>query len=494
MSDPLALLPFAAAARDGRIDNIHADQLVAAGVMLLRRSAALVRALDGRRSAILLPTSPAFLTALAASDGRGAVLVNPLAAPLEIAHQLREANVGAVFTDSALATRLPHEIVTVLLDDAPRSARVIGSDTRDVDLGTHEGIPLEGADDVEGRDEEAAIVYTSAMFGTPRGAILTHRNLLGNARATVEAAALTRDDISLAVLPFAHLFGLVVSGVAPLLAGGRVLTMDRFHPVKALDLLERADITMLAAVPAVFHALVAVLEKRRTRLAGGTLRLCICGGAPLPQDLQDRWVELTGVELRQGYGLTEAGPVCLFNRVALPNRRGTLGVPFPGVEVSIRAPASYVEPDVGASTANPELPAGSEGEICVRGVNVFRGYVSGIGLPLRGGWLHTGDRGRMDPDGTVRFTGLYKPMFTRSGFNVYPREVGVALRELDGVLDARVHARPDPTRENDVVVQVVGAVTESAVRSWCERRLASYKQPAEVTIHDRRSSAAGQLD
>ena len=213
MSDPLALFPLALAAGGGRIGAagddtlLDAQQLVAAGLTLLQRSAPLVRALSGRRSAILLPTVPAYLTALAASEGRGAVLVNPLAAPREIAFQCADANVGAVFTTSALAPRVPAGLPVILLDDAPRTARVVTPDrTQDIDLGSHFGLSIAGESDVRGRDEEAVIVYTSAMAGTPLGAVLTHANLLANARATVNAAANDANDEVLALLPFAHLF------------------------------------------------------------------------------------------------------------------------------------------------------------------------------------------------------------------------------------------------------------------------------------------------
>ncbi|MDE3127457.1 MAG: AMP-binding protein, partial [Gemmatimonadota bacterium] len=305
MSDPLALLPLAAAAGGGSINEIPATRLVAAGLTLLQRCAPLVRALDGRRSAILLPAGPAFLTALAASDGRGAVLINPLAAPAEIAMQLADANVGAVFTVAPLAARLPAGVPRVLLDDAPRAARyAAGGDSREVDLGSHHGLALEGAPGAEGRDEEAAIVYTSAMAGRPLGAILTHRNLLANAWSTVKAVQQSADHHVLALLPFAHLFGLTVTGIAPLLAGARVTTMDRFNPARAAELLAAGGVTEVVGVPAIFAVLLAAVERRRAGV--GALRVCICGGAPLAPELQERWFDVTGVELRQGYGLTEA--------------------------------------------------------------------------------------------------------------------------------------------------------------------------------------------
>lgn len=479
MSDPLSLVPLAAAAGGGRLGDFPATQLVAAGLTLLQRCAPLVRALSGRRSAVLLPACPAYLVALAASDGRGAVLINPLAAPLEIALQLRDANVGAVFTTAAMAGRVPDGMPLVLLDDAPRAARYVDAGvTRDVDLGSHHGLALAGERGVAGRDEEAVVVYTSGMAGRPLGAALSHRNLIANAWSTVQAAGQDAGDHVLALLPFAHLFGLTVTGLAPLFAGARVTPMERFHALRAAELLSAGGITEVVGVPAVFHALLAAIERRRDGV--GALRLCICGGAALPLALQERWADVTGVELRQGYGLTEAGPVCLFNRVDRPNARGTLGVPFPGVEVSVRAPFA------GGHAATPALPPEAPGEICVRGANVFGGYVSdgGAGLPVRDGWLYTGDRGVLHADGTVGFAGVIKRMFTRNGFNVYPEELRRAVLELPGVRDVAVRPIPEPAREHDIALVVHGTVTADQVRAWCEQRLSLYKQPLAVTTVD----------
>lgn len=486
------LLPLRAAAGRGSVDGIPAPALVSAGFTLLQRCAPLVRALAGRRAGILLPSSPQFLLALAASDGRGAVLINPLAAGTEVEHQLRDADVGAVFTLRALEAKLPAAMPRVLLDDAPRSASFVAPDRApmDVDLGSHFGLDLEGDADAPGRDEECAIVYTSAMAGTPLGAVLTHRNLITNARQTVQAAANEPHDHLLAVLPFSHLFGLTVSLIAPMMVGARVTTMPRFNPIAAVDLIEREGITEIVGVPAVFAAMLAAIARRGGKLAAPALRLCICGGAPLSVALQEQWEAATGVPLRQGYGLTEASPVALFNRVNADNVNGTLGLPFPGVRVSVR------DPETGA-----ELPQGALGEICVAGDTVFRGYVSELpsagsaltsdraqsaGLRTREGWLHTGDRGLLRADGRVEFHGLIKPMFTRNGFNVYPRELERAIARMPGVRSVRVSAIPEPTRENDIALVITrdGSrdVVESDVKAWCERHLAQYKQPSRIEI------------
>jgi len=481
VTDPLALLPLAAASRGGSIDDIPAQALVAAGLTLLQRSAPLVRALAGRRAAILLPTSPAFLLALAASEGRGVVLINPLASPSEISYQISDSDIGAVLTISSLADRLPTGFPHVLLDDAPRSATVTaGATTRTIDLGSHFALELEGDPDVPGLLDEAAVIYTSAMHGRPLGAILTHRGILANARATIVAAELTPADRVLAALPFSHLFGFVVGAIAPLLAGASITTLPRFQAASALEQLEQRA-TMFVGVPAMFIALLAALARRAQPFRAGELRLCICGGAPLDPVLQDRWFDATGVELRQGYGLTEASPVVLFNRLPLPNARGTLGTPYPGVEVAIRDPSTFAT-----------LPDGATGEICVRGETVFPGYVQGPGAPpprgleLRDGWLRTGDLAIRQPDGAFRFRGVSKAMFTRNGFNIYPREIECAVEEIPGVDSAAVSAVPSPAHENNIALAVTGSATEHEIRDWCARRLSSYKQPTTITVRTRR--------
>ena len=316
-------------------------------------------------------------------------------------------------------------------------------------------------------------VYTSAMAGTPLGAILTHRNLLTNARSTVAAACNVSGDHVLAALPFSHLFGLVVTGLAPLLAGARVTAPQRFHPMRALESLETQGITEIVVVPAIFRALAAAIERRGTPLRAPALRLCICGGAPLSEALQARWAELTGVELHQGYGLTEGGPVCLFNGVEHPNRRGALGIPFPGVEVEVRDPAS------GAPLAD-----GAAGELWVRGDNVSPGYVRGgdAGLGRHGAWLRTGDLGARRPDGAFLFAGVLKSMVTRNGFNIYPREIERAVAELPGVTAVAATMVPEPEREHEIHLAVAGDVSEDAVRRWCAERLSAYKQPTAIVV------------
>jgi long-chain acyl-CoA synthetase len=253
-----------------------------------------------------------------------------------------------------------------------------------------------------------------------------------------------------------------------------VLPVPRFNPINALEDLTSLRPTVLAGVPAMFIGMIGAAERKG--VPSHSLRITLCGGAPLPLEVARRWEELFGLPLRQGYGLTEASPVCLFNLPHQPNRPGTLGTPFPGVEVSIR--------DGGGNA----LPEGEVGQLCIRGDNVFAGYLGdqpGEG-PFLGGWLQTGDLASQSGD-VVRFRGLLKSMFTRNGFNVYPEEIRRVLKDDPRIDDVLVCARPEFVRENEVVLEVrakVGAtLNETDVKDLCAERLASYKQPSRIRIY-----------
>jgi acyl-CoA synthetase (AMP-forming)/AMP-acid ligase II len=167
--------------------------------------------------------------------------------------------------------------------------------------------------------------------------------------------------------------------------------------------------------------------------------------------------------------------------VGTRNVPGSLGKPIPGVEIAVARPLGDGETPSGSPAF---LPAGEEGELLVRGQNVFMGYVSRSddGLCMHDGWLRTGDLVVRDADGVVWFRGVTKPMFTHNGFNIYPREIARAVRELEGVERVVVRAVPDPAKEHLLVLEVSGRVTAEDVKQWCERRLAAYKQPAEIRL------------
>ncbi len=244
-----------------------------------------------------MPNGGAFLVALGASEGRGAVLINPRSAPLEIAKRIADGNVGAVFTTAALAKGLPPGLTQVLLDDSPRYARVIaGGERRDVDLGAHFGLGLEGDPGVPGSEEEAVIVYAADTSGSRPAAVLTHRVLLHNARAAAAATGMGASDRVLAVLPFTEQFGLTVTLVAPLLAGARVEPAERLEPERVAQRLRSGEITLFAGIRETYLELLEELDRQGGASLPPALRLCICKG-PLNPELKDRWEERTGARI-----------------------------------------------------------------------------------------------------------------------------------------------------------------------------------------------------
>lgn len=422
----------------------------------------------GGRLGLLLPNVPAFPTAFYGTlrAGGSAVMLNPLLSTREAAEYLSDAGARGVVTVEALEHLVPPGFPKLCVDPAD------GAVETEFDGAPHpstDGAPLPRG------DREAAVIYTSAMDGWARGARLTHRNLSANLHGVIEAMQLTPDDCVLGLLPWVHAFGLTATLNAPLRCGARVVPVERFNPVRVLAALEQTSATVVCGVPAMYVALISAAEKQG--VPKHRLRVAVCGGAPLRAEVSRRFESMFGVPLREGYGITECAPVCLFNRVDRPNRVGALGYAFPGVDVSIRDERGRV------------LPPGEAGEICVEGANVFAGYVGDEDRDPAAFWedaFRTGDRGVADGDGAVRFRGVIKPMFTRGGFNVYPREVERALEQDPRVAQASVAAVPDAAKEHDVVLTIVPApgveLDEATVRAICRERLASYKHPGVIVI------------
>jgi long-chain acyl-CoA synthetase len=430
--------------------------------------------LAGTRIGILLPNVPVFPLVFFAAQRAGCstLLLNPANSRREVTEYLAAAGVSTVVTAEPLAPLLPHGTTALLAERLPGALGIAdGADPRD--------LPLRGAPAVtdfgRGGSDEACILFTAAEDGWARGAVLTHDNLIANLLSTVEAMRIVPEDCVVGALPYIHLFGLTVTLTTPLASGASILPVERFRPARMLAELESHPATVFAGVPAMYIGMLSATERRPE--PPHTLRLAISGGAPLPLEVGRRWRETFGLELRQGYGLTEAGPVCLFNRVDRPNHEGSLGEPFPGVEVSVRGPDGA------------ELPAGEVGELCVAGANVFPGYLGDQGRDasrFHGDWLRTGDLATRDAEGVFAFHGMVKPMFTRNGFNVYPRELERVLESEPDVERAAVLALPDPQRENEIVLQVQlvdgSELTEERIREICRNRLAAYKQPARVEL------------
>jgi long-chain acyl-CoA synthetase len=420
------------------------------------------------RIGLLLPNTAGFAAALfgVLRSGGSALLLNPPNSLREMAEQIADARATRVITTASLRDRLPAGVDCLMIDE-------LGTGGAGTEVPAGRGTGWDPQPPPPDLDREAVVIFTSAMEGRARGAALSHRNLVANLRSTVEAMEMGPEDRVLAALPFAHAFGLTVCLNAPLAAGATVLPMPKFNPLAVLERLDRERVTLIAGVPAMFIALLSAAAK--VGVPAHAMRLAICGGAPLPLEVARRWEEVFGIPLRQGYGLTEASPVCLLNPPARPNRVGTLGFPYPGVELSIRDPQGE------------ELEDGEVGELCVRGENVFAGYLDGRDMSVHffGDWLRTGDLASREQQ-AIRFRGTLKAMFTRNGFNVYPEEIRRVLAADERIDDVLVCARPDAGRENEIVLQIRvrsgASLAEAEVRELCRTALAAYKQPSRIFI------------
>jgi long-chain acyl-CoA synthetase len=417
----------------------------------------------GQRVGVVLGNSADFAVAYWATLRCGAVLVpvNPAYTVPEQTHIFTDADVRAIVADPRLretSAAAAAEGVPILVPD-------------DLAAADAEGF---GGTEPEPHDT-AVIAYTSGTTGRPKGAMLSHGNLLANLDgfSDLPRLSLQPDDVLLGVLPFFHIFGLNVILNAAARAGAAVVTMERFSPAASLALLAEQHVTVAYGAPPVFAAWCAVRDVPSLP----QLRAAISGADALPVGTFHAFAERFGLEICEGYGLTETSPVVSSNAGSPEIRPGTVGHPVPGVEVRI------VDP-----TGAP-VPPGTDGEIIVRGGNVFAGY---HGQPdataevFTDGWFSTGDVGRCDADGYLTIAGRLKDMVIVSGFNVYPREVEEALLSHPDVAEVAVVGLPD-TRTGERVRALVVPCPGVEVRiddllAHCRDRLARYKLPREVEI------------
>ena len=331
-----------------------------------------------------------------------------------------------------------------------------------------------------GEDELALLLYTSGTTGRSKGAMLTHNNLLATVTGLLAAWRWERGDRLLLALPLFHTHGLVVGLLTALAAGATVLLRRRFDADAALEELAAGAATLFFGVPTMYVRLVESLRRRgATELAG--VRLCCSGSAPLAPETFAAFRELTGHAILERYGMTETG-MLLSNPYAGPRLPGTVGTPLPGVSARV----------VGRD--GRDVPPGAEGELLVRGGNVFAGYwrdgaktAESFAVDAEGRrWFRTGDLSRRDPaTGHYTLLGRSRELILRGGFNVYPREVEEALAGFPGVREAAVVGRADPEWGEVPVAFIVadgGTLDEAALLAHCGRELARFKVPAAVRV------------
>jgi fatty-acyl-CoA synthase len=321
--------------------------------------------------------------------------------------------------------------------------------------------------------------YTSGTTGFPKGALLSHRNLLLNAFYSGECQRLTAEDRVCIPVPFYHCFGCVLGTLASVVHGAAmVVPADYFDPARTLDAIERCQATALYGVPTMFIAELEHLGYARRNLQ--SLRTGIMAGSPCPIELMKRVTGEMGVrELTIAYGLTEFSPVITQTRANDPieKRVETVGKPLPGVEVKI------IDPATGAAS-----PPGQPGELCARGHGTMIGYYNMPDATATAidpdGWLHTGDLSVQTPDGYYKITGRLKDMIIRGGENVYPREVEEFLYTHPKVEEVQVIGVPDEVYGEAVAAWIKlkagQEATVNEIRQFCKGRIAHYKVPRYI--------------
>ncbi|MFQ5467245.1 MAG: long-chain fatty acid--CoA ligase, partial [Kiloniellaceae bacterium] len=457
----------------------------------------------GVRVGLFLPNSAYYVICYFAVLKAGGTVVNfnPLYAEPEIARQIRDSGLRIMVTMnlntlySKIARRLEdtclEQLVVCSMSGAlsftkralfvlfkRREVAAVPSDHAHIrfsKLIANDGVPA--AVEIDPARDVAVLQYTGGTTGTPKGAMLTHANLTANAAQTrMWAPDLDpgRERV-MAVLPLFHVFGMTGVMNVGLTSGSELLLMPRFKLAEVLAAIDREKPTILMGVPTIYSAINESKDLERYDLS--SLKFCISGGAPLPMAIRTKFEEITGCVLVEGYGLTEAGPVCTINPLDAPGKPNSAGLPLPGTVIEV---VSLEDPDL-------LLPIGQTGEICVRGPQVMAGYwrqEAETEAVLRNGRLRTGDVGYIDEDGYVFLIDRIKDLVISGGFNVYPRLVEEAIYEHPAVAEVAVCGVPDKHR-GEVVKAFVRlrdglTLTGGELRAFLKDRLAPFEIPRRV--------------
>jgi len=324
-------------------------------------------------------------------------------------------------------------------------------------------------------DDTAVLLFTSGTSSDPKGVELTQRNLVSNCLDCIATANMLPDHRFLNCLPPFHVFGLLANVIAPVALGASVYCVPRFAPLAVAQALKEHSISIFMAIPSMYRALLHLKSEHDDCMK--SVYLAVSGGEPLPDAVFEGVRDRFGIELLQGYGLTETSPVCTLE-IPTARKRGSIGRPVRNVQVRV------VDAD------GRDVPAGTEGEIWVKGPNVMKGYFrrpeDTRAAITPEGWFRTGDCGQLDADGFVTITGRLKELIIIGGENVHPREIEEVLETHPAVAEAAVIGVPDSSRGEVAIAFVVpkpdAAVSELELRSLAREHLAGYKVPRQIRI------------
>jgi long-chain acyl-CoA synthetase len=439
----------------------------------------------GDKVALMLPNTPHFVICYYAILKLGATVVplNVLFKRHEVAYHLDDSDAVALIVWEGFlaeaaegfqqATRCRNLIAaqapgsTAALPEGALPLNALMADTSPA-FDTYQTMP----------DDTAVILYTSGTTGRPKGAELSHANMVFNAMTCAEKLmAISRDEVALAVLPLFHSFGQTCVMNNMIHAGATITLLPRFEPQKALEVLARDRVTYFAGVPTMYFYLLNFPDASNYDLSA--LRICCSGGSAMPVEVMHAFNKKYNVTILEGYGLSETSPVASFNHPGRDPKPGSIGTPIWGVEMRC------VDADGRA------VPAGELGEIVIRGHNVMKGYykrADASAEAIKGGWFFTGDVAYQDEDGYFFIKDRVKDMIIRGGFNVYPREIEEVLYGHPAIAEAAVIGMHDPALGEEIKAVVAFKPGQSAdpqaIIDHCKQRLAAYKYPRSVEIRD----------
>jgi long-chain acyl-CoA synthetase len=426
--------------------------------------------------------------------GAAVVPLNVLLKPREIAYHLKDSNAVALIAFEGTPDLPIARIARAACDEASCQQLIIITLDPGAEAPVSSAITL--AQVIRGQSaafeprrrrpsDTAVILYTSGTTGRPKGAELTHENMLLNAIASHDMLRPAckggfEQDVALVTLPLFHSTAQTCQMNSGLYGGFRLVLLPRFDPQQVLEVIVEENVGFWIGVPTMYWSL---LEHKSsvadTAAIASCLRVCVSGGAPMPLDVLQRFEKTFGVRVLEGYGLSETAPVVAFNQLHRPTKPGTVGFPIFGVDVRC-------VDDQGRPVA-----VGERGEVVVRGPSVMKGYYNrpeATGEVTRNGWFHTGDIGVFDSDGYLSIVDRKKDMILRAGYNVYPRELEEVFLTHPAVAQVAIVGIPDPRVGEEVkafIIRKPGSnVTEEILVDWGREQFASYKYPRIVEFRD----------
>jgi long-chain acyl-CoA synthetase len=418
--------------------------------------------------ALYLPNLPEFAVCYGAilKVGAIAVSVNAIFKSEEVRHVLNDSGARLLFTTDELVGNVPRSECAALQQIVCTEGGGHPKLTDWLSKGSDQMRAVEMQ-----QDEPAALLYTSGTTGVPKGATLTHGNVVSNMYATVHHAGYRSEDRLILYLPLFHVFGQNFIMNATFTACATIVLHRRFAMAPVLESVERDRVTIFQGVPTIF---ITLLSEDLSKVDLSSIRYDFSAAATMPEEISRRWTERFGRRIYEGYGLTECSPFACYNH-DFQHRFGSVGTAIENCELRI------LDED------DQEVPRGQWGEICIRGPGVMKGYwdrPEESAAALRGGWLHSGDIGSMDEDDYVYIADRLKDMINVSGFKVWPAEVEQVLYRHAAIKEVAVFAIPDKVKGEVVGAAVVlreghNAAAEE-VTAFCRERLAVYKAPTAV--------------